>query len=173
MTAAKCLYRAGQKLTTLLLLAFVMVLAAQPAQAVQPDEVLEDPALEARARELSANLRCLVCQNQSIDDSDAPLARDLRLIVRERLVAGDSNDEVISFLVARYGDFVLLKPPVSTRTIFLWAAPFLLLIMAGLLVFRYLATASSGTRAKYAQSVTPLTDEEKSKLDKVLKSDGQ
>src|SRR5262245_23922608 len=99
------------------------LLAAAPAAAVQPDEVLADPALEARARALSRELRCMVCQNQSIDDSDAPLARALRLLVRERLRAGDSDRGVLDFLVARYGEFVLLKPRVAWHTAMLWAAP--------------------------------------------------
>ena len=94
--------------------------ASLPALAVQPDEVLPDPALEQRARTLSRDLRCMVCQNQSIDDSDAGLARDLRLLVRERLTAGDSDSQVINYLVARYGEFVLLKPPFEWRTLLLW-----------------------------------------------------
>jgi cytochrome c-type biogenesis protein CcmH len=98
--------------------------------AVQPNEVLPDPALESRARALSAQLRCLVCQNQSIDDSDAPLARDLRLLVRERLVAGDSDAQVTQFLVARYGEFVLLRPPLGTHTLLLWLTPLLMLLAA-------------------------------------------
>mgnify|MGYP005858098385 CR=1 FL=1 len=99
------------------------LLAPGTARAVQPGEVLADPALEARARALSANLRCLVCQNQSIDESDAPLARDLRLLVRERLVAGDSDAQVERFLVARYGEFVLLRPPFAAHTLLLWLMP--------------------------------------------------
>ncbi len=102
----------------------------QPAQAVNPDEVLNDPALETRARVISQELRCLVCQNQSIDDSNAPLAKDLRVIVRERLVAGDSNDKVIEFVVARYGNYVLLKPPFQTDTALLWLAPYLMFATA-------------------------------------------
>src|SRR5262247_622505 len=98
------------------------------AQAVQPDEILADPALEGRARALSRDLRCMVCQNQSIDDSDAPLARDLRILVRERLKAGDNDDQVIDFLVARYGEFVLLKPRLAGHTLILWAAPAALLL---------------------------------------------
>jgi len=109
----------------------VTALAPPPAFAVRPDEILSDPKLEARARELSLHLRCLVCQNQSIDDSDAPLARDLRLLVRERLKAGDSNAQVIDFLVQRYGDFVLLKPPLKASTILLWVSPFAVLLLAG------------------------------------------
>jgi cytochrome c-type biogenesis protein CcmH len=107
-----------------LVLALALMLAvASPAFAVLPDEVLKDPALEARARTLSVELRCMVCQNQSIDDSDADLARDLRLLIRERLVAGDSDQQVLDFLVARYGEFVLLKPPFNWQTVLLWAAP--------------------------------------------------
>lgn len=103
-----------------------------PALAVMPDEKLSDPALEARAREISKELRCLVCQNQSIDDSNADLARDLRVLVRERLVAGDSNDQVIAYVHDRYGDFVLLRPPVTGYTALLWGGPFALLALAGL-----------------------------------------
>jgi cytochrome c-type biogenesis protein CcmH len=107
------------------------VLGASPALAVQPDEILSDPALEARARALSRELRCMVCQNQSIDDSDAPLARDLRLLVRERLTAGDSDAKVIDFLTARYGEFVLLKPRFNAGTAALWLAPLIALLAGG------------------------------------------
>ena len=99
------------------------LLAPGVAVAVQPDEILKDPVLESRARHLSRELRCMVCQNQSIDDSDAPLARDLRLLVRQRLEAGDSDRQVLDFLVARYGEFVLLKPPVQLQTLLLWGLP--------------------------------------------------
>jgi cytochrome c-type biogenesis protein CcmH len=105
------------------------LLAATPAFAVQPDEILKDPALEARARTLSQELRCMVCQNQSIDDSDAPLAKDLRVLVRERLTAGDSDGQVMDFLVARYGEFVLLKPRLSWHTALLWLAPFTVFLL--------------------------------------------
>jgi cytochrome c-type biogenesis protein CcmH len=105
-----------------LLLALALT-GASSALAVQPDEILPDPALETRARNLSRELRCMVCQNQSIDDSDAPLARDLRLLVRDRLKAGDSDSQVIDFLTARYGEFVLLKPRLSLGTALLWFAP--------------------------------------------------
>ena len=108
------------------------LLCGSPALAVQPDEILKDPALEARARSLSQELRCMVCQNQSIDDSDAPLAKDLRVLVRERLTAGDSDNQVIDFLVSRYGEFVLLKPRFSLHTVLLWAAPFAVLVIAAL-----------------------------------------
>jgi cytochrome c-type biogenesis protein CcmH len=104
--------------------ALALFLLAAPAFAVQPDEILRDPVLEGRARTLSQELRCMVCQNQSIDDSDAPLAKDLRVLVRERLTAGDSDGQVIDFLVARYGEFVLLKPRLSAHTALLWLAPF-------------------------------------------------
>ncbi len=113
------------------LVLFALLLSV-PVFAVQPDEILKDPALEARARALSQELRCMVCQNQSIDDSDAPLARDLRVLVRERLTAGDSDGQVIDFLVARYGEFVLLKPRFTAHTILLWVAPFVVLTIAAI-----------------------------------------
>jgi cytochrome c-type biogenesis protein CcmH len=99
--------------------------------AVQPDELLGDPKLEQRARNISAGLRCLVCQNQSIDDSDAPLARDLRVLVRDRLKAGGSDEQVLKFVVSRYGDFILLKPPFNVQTVLLWTLPGLILLAAG------------------------------------------
>jgi cytochrome c-type biogenesis protein CcmH len=131
------------------MLAALMVFAA-PALAVEPDEILADPALEARARQISAGLRCLVCQNQSIDDSNAPLARDLRLIVRERLKAGDSDAQVMGFIEDRYGEFVLLKPPINLRTLLLWLAPLLVLLGAvalALRTFRQRASATAGVPA--------------------------
>ncbi len=116
----------------LLLTALVASLvAASQSLAVEPDEVLSDPVLEERAREISRQLRCVVCQSQSIDDSNAPLAKDMRIIVRERLLAGESDEEIIAFLVDRYGDYVLLKPPVQNNTIVLWAAPFAAFLFAG------------------------------------------
>ncbi len=141
-----------------LLCAVFMALSAMapvvtPALAVQPDEVLRDPALEARARDLSAELRCLVCQNQSIDDSDAPLARDLRLLVRERLQAGDSDAAIRDFVVARYGEFVLLRPPFAAHTLLLWLAP-ALLGAAGLFGVWRLAR-SRGRDATEAVALTP------------------
>jgi cytochrome c-type biogenesis protein CcmH len=115
------------------LIPVLVVLAASPgAFAVQPDEVLADATLETRARALSKELRCMVCQNQSIDDSDAPLARDLRLLVRERLTAGDSDTKVIDFLTARYGEFVLLKPRFGAGTALLWLAPLIALAVGGI-----------------------------------------
>ncbi|TYR34276.1 cytochrome c-type biogenesis protein CcmH [Mesorhizobium microcysteis] len=114
------------------LAAILLLLAvASPALAVKPSEVLDDPALEARARNLSAGLRCMVCQNQSIDDSDAELARDLRVLVRERLVAGETDEQVIDYVVSRYGEFVLLQPRFSARNALLWATPVLLLVAGG------------------------------------------
>lgn len=120
----------------LALAALILGLLFSPAFAVEPDEVLADPQLEARARSLSRDLRCVVCQNQSIDDSDAPLARDLRLLVRARLKSGDSDREVKAFLVARYGDYVLLRPRLGWATFVLWAAPTLVLLGGGAWVLR-------------------------------------
>ena len=108
----------------------ILVVFTAPAHAVLPEEVLTDPALEARARVLSAELRCMVCQNQSIDDSDAPLAADLRVLLRERITAGDTDAEVIDFLVARYGEFILLKPRFALHTLILWAAPLTIFAIA-------------------------------------------
>jgi cytochrome c-type biogenesis protein CcmH len=122
-------------LRPLAMLLLMLLLAATQAVAVQPDEILADPKQEARARVLSKQLRCMVCQNQSIDDSDAPLARDLRMLVRERLQAGDSNQQVLDFLVQRYGEFVLLRPRLSWRTGLLWSAAPLLLIGGGIVLF--------------------------------------
>src|SRR5438105_2127179 len=118
-----------------LIIALLTFVAVPCAMAVEPDEVLSDATLEARARALSKELRCMVCQNQSIDDSEAPLARDLRILVRERLQSGDSDGQVIDFLVARYGEFVLLRPRFRRHTLILWATPVVLLIVgAGALV---------------------------------------
>jgi cytochrome c-type biogenesis protein CcmH len=139
------------------------LVGASPAFAVQPDEVLPDPALEARARALSRELRCMVCQNQSIDDSDAPLARDLRLLVRERLQAGDSDKGVLDFLVARYGEFVLLKPRVAWHTALLWVAP-LAALAAGL---GAIVLASRRRRAVTVEPV-PLTPDEQHRLDQIV-----
>jgi len=144
-----------------LIFAIISVIATLPANAVNPDEVLKDPVLEARARELSAKLRCLVCQNQSIDDSDADLARDLRLLVRERLTAGDSNIQVLDYLVARYGEFVLLSPRVSAKTYLLWGTPVFLLMLGGIVL-----VISQRKRAK-AKPVN-LSSAEKAALAKIL-----
>ena len=128
------------------LLAVTINLVTLPVKAVQPDEVLQDPALEARARHISEGLRCLVCQNQSIDDSEAPLAKDLRLLVRERLTAGDTDQQIEDFVVARYGEFVLLKPRFTAHTLLLWFATpamFLLALLIVVLAYRRRATAPS------------------------------
>jgi cytochrome c-type biogenesis protein CcmH len=127
----------------LLVLAFLSF-AAGASLAVQPDEVLSDAELEARARAISVDIRCLVCQNQSIDDSDAPLARDLRLLVRERLVAGDSDGEVVDYLVDRYGEFVLLQPRFGVHTLVLWLGPFAILALAAFAAFRWRRPAGTG-----------------------------
>ena len=153
------------------LIAFVLLTAAHDARAVQPDEILSDPALEARARTLSKELRCMVCQNQSIDDSDAPLARDLRLIVRERLKEGDSDRQIIDFLVARYGEFVLLKPLVAWHTALLWFGPPALLLggaLALLLMARRRSKAGPDGQARPEDG--KLTAEEEARLAKLLKS---
>jgi cytochrome c-type biogenesis protein CcmH len=151
-------------------LVVVMMALLQPvgAHAVEPDEVLADRALEARARQLSAELRCLVCQNQSIDESNAPLAKDLRLLVRERLTAGDSDDAVLDFIVARYGSFVLLKPPLGPETILLWTAPLVLLLGIGAGILLRLRQRGESDAAP-ARALTP---EESEKLRKVLKDGG-
>lgn len=137
---------------------------AGPAFAVQPDEILGDPVLEERARELSKGLRCLVCRNESIDESNADLARDLRILVRERLVQGDSDDEVIEFVVDRYGEYVLLKPRFDGSTWILWAAGPVMLLMAGAIGVIYLRGRQTASPVQEAD----LTDEEKERLDKIL-----
>jgi len=141
------------------------------AFAVQPDEILKDPALESRARALSQELRCMVCQNQSIDDSDAPLAKDLRVLVRERLSAGDSDNEVIDFLVVRYGEFVLLKPRVTAHTLLLWLAPFAALLIGGWGVIAFIRRRASGSEA--AEAPRQLTPAEQSRVTELLKDSGQ
>ncbi|MDC3401772.1 cytochrome c-type biogenesis protein CcmH [Alphaproteobacteria bacterium] len=115
---------------------FIVFLMLSQAMAIEPGEALKDPDLEARARVLSLELRCMVCQNQSIDDSDAPLAGDLRMLVRERLLVGDSDEQIFELVTARYGDFVLLRPPVVSRTLFLWFAPFLIFAVGLFTVWR-------------------------------------
>jgi cytochrome c-type biogenesis protein CcmH len=130
------------------------VLVGSSAYAVQPDEIMADPAKEARARDLSRELRCMVCQNQSIDDSEAPLARDLRLLVRERIAAGDSDSQVIDFLVARYGEFVLLKPRLEPHTLLLWLVPPLVLAGGGLALW-LLSRRRSRSAAEAASALTP------------------
>ncbi|MEM7026243.1 MAG: cytochrome c-type biogenesis protein [Pseudomonadota bacterium] len=144
--------------------ALALALLAPTAQAAtSPDEILADPVLEERARALSRQLRCLVCQNQSIDDSDADLARDLRQLVRERLLAGDSDEQIIDFLTARYGDFVLLKPPVKPATWGLWFGPVALLLVAGAGVAVYL-----GRRRAAPPKAQPLSAEERARLERLM-----
>ena len=150
-------------LFALVLAVAISFLAALPAYAVQPDEVLPDPALEARARAISEGLRCLVCQNQSIDDSDAPLAKDLRLLVRERLKAGDSDQEIADFIVARYGEFVLLRPRLSPHTLLLWFATPAVFATALLLIW-----LAYRRRKAAAQGLAPLSANEERRLKRLL-----
>lgn len=152
------------------ILALVLVgfmLASGPAAAVQPDEVLDDPELEQRARVISLDVRCLVCQNQSIDDSNADLARDLRVLVRERLVAGDTNQQVLDYLVERYGPFVLLEPPKSESTYLLWYGP------AALLGIGALSLLVMAMRRRREEEVEPLSAEERSRIDALLGQDDE
>ena len=137
-----------------------LLLTAGPSAAVTPDEILDDPALEQRARDISAGLRCLVCQNQSIDDSDVELAEDLRVLVRQRLVDGDSDSEVVDYIVSRYGEFVLLKPRFSIQTILLWAMPLIVLAIGA-------AYIVAGRRRQLVKP-TLLSADEQAELDKVL-----
>jgi cytochrome c-type biogenesis protein CcmH len=145
-------------------LAPLSIMTAAPAYAVLPDEILDDPALETRARELSRGLRCMVCRNESIDESNAELARDMRILVRERLVAGDSDQEVVEFIVDRYGEYALLKPTTGGANWVLWAAGPLMMLLALGVGFSYLRTRESAPEVGSGQ----LSDEEKSKLSKIL-----
>jgi cytochrome c-type biogenesis protein CcmH len=158
-----------KKLLASLLIA-VAISVAPAAHAVQPDEVMPDPAKEARARDLSRELRCMVCQNQSIDDSDAPLARDLRLLVRERIAGGDSDRQVIDFLVARYGEFVLLKPRLSPHTLLLWLLPPLALAGGGVALWLY-SRRRPGAAGATDPSQLHLTKEEEARLERLLAAD--
>jgi cytochrome c-type biogenesis protein CcmH len=158
----------GRRRHALIALAFIGIFpatfaASRPALAVQPDEILSDATLEARARGLSRDLRCMVCQNQSIDDSDAPLARDLRILVRERLTAGDSDEQVKDFLVARYGEFVLLKPPFEWHTAILWLTPVLALLAGAVAMFAAVRRRRLGITAP-----VPLSPEEERRLGEVV-----
>lgn len=142
-----------------------------PAGAVEPDEILDDPRLEERARELSKVIRCLVCQNESIDSSNADLARDLRILVRERLVAGDNDQQVLDYLVDRYGDFVLLTPPMRPGTYLLWFGPLALLLIGGIAVGVYFARQR---RRPTAVAAAPLSADEQKRLERLLaESDGE
>jgi cytochrome c-type biogenesis protein CcmH len=145
----------------------IAVLAGSSAHAVQPDEIMSDPAKESRARDLSRELRCMVCQNQSIDDSEAPLARDLRLLVRERIAAGDSDAQVIDFLVARYGEFVLLKPRLNSHTWLLWLLPPLGLAGGGFVLWAHGRRRTKSAAAQDA-SLLKLTAEEEMRLERLI-----
>jgi cytochrome c-type biogenesis protein CcmH len=145
-----------------IILAIALLLAPAAARAVEPDEVLADSRLEARARALSSEFRCLVCQNQSIDDSDAPLAKDLRILIRERLKAGASDSQVREFMVERYGDFVLLRPRLTSETLLLWFTPFALLLAGLIFAIR------AGLRQDTASPAeAPLSEEERGRVEKV------
>ncbi len=138
-----------------------------PVWAVEPDEILKDPELEARARKLSKNLRCLVCQNENIDESNAPLARDLRILLRERLKAGDTDEQALQYLVDRYGEYVLLKPRFAAHTLFLWLGPFLVLL-AGLVGAAIYMRRRLRTAPEAASAEAPLSEEERQRLRELL-----
>jgi cytochrome c-type biogenesis protein CcmH len=150
-----------------LLAAFMLLSAARPVYAVTPGEMLPDAGMEARAREISQLLRCVVCQNQSIDDSSAPLAQDLRVLVRERLTSGDTNAQAIQFIVARYGNFVLLKPPVQRNTLLLWFGPALLLALAAFALRRTLAAQAARPQTAEAE---PLSADDERRLAALLEA---
>ncbi len=152
-------------LTSALALALLLSVWAGGALAVEPDEMLKDPVKEAEARAISAELRCLVCQGQSIDDSNAPLARDLRLLVRERLKAGDTRQQVMDFMVARYGDFILLRPRFNMRTMLLWIAPIILLIFGATAFFFVIWGRKENSKDL---SPPPLNEEEKARLAEIM-----
>lgn len=162
-------HRWASGIAFLALAAVAVTTPCTPAFAVEPDEILADPALESRARGISTGLRCLVCQNQSIDDSNAPLARDLRLLVRERLAAGDNDRAVLDFVVARYGEFVLLRPPLNTGTLILWLAPLLLLVLAAGLLLRQRSKAQQAILS--GSSEPPLSPDELKRLAEILRKD--
>ena len=147
-----------------LALAFLMICFPLVSYSVEPSEVLDDPILEERARNISKNLRCLVCQNESIDDSNASLAKDLRILVRERLVAGDNNDEVLKFIVDRYGEFALLKPRSDGSNLILWLSGPLMLLIALIISFSFIKSNYNSKR----RSSTVLSDHEKSELKKIF-----
>lgn len=154
------------RLKALLAAIAMLLLAAPPTFAVEPGEMLSDPVLEARAQDISEHLRCVVCQNQSIDDSNAPLAHDMRLLVRERLVAGDSDSEVTGYVVARYGNFVLLRPPFQPDTWALWIAPFAILALALVGLFMQI-------RRRGDPALAPLTGDEQDRLRQRLSSSSE
>ena len=151
------------RLAAKIIIIFLLGLSPFSVAAISPEEQLADPVLEERARDLSKNLRCLVCQNQSIDDSDAALAKDLRILVRNQIVSGKSNEQIISDIVARYGDFVLLKPPINQKTLILWFSPVLILLAGGMSLYIYFR------KRKSAAAETLLSDAEKEKLAEIWK----
>lgn len=153
-----------------LALIMVLSLAAASAAAVDPGEILGDPSMEARARNISKGLRCLVCQNQSIDDSDATLAKDLRLLVRERLLAGDTDERVVEYIVSRYGDFVLLKPPLKSYTLALWLGP-VLIIGLGIAAVAVYYRRRPDAAASAGENPAPLSDGERRRLKALLDGD--
>jgi cytochrome c-type biogenesis protein CcmH len=155
-------------LCRILFCAAVLIALVAPALAVQPTEMLPDPRLEQRARAISQQLRCMVCQNQSIDDSDAPLAKDLRLLVRERLKAGDSDPQIINYMVARYGEFVLLKPRLSWQTVALWLTPAIVLLAS---VLGLLIALRRRRDHSAAAAPPPLTPDEERKLAELAKAE--
>ena len=156
---------------------FVMALAVfspTPSLAVEPDEILSDPALEARARVLGKDLRCVVCQNQSIDESNADLARDMRILVRDRITNGDTNEEVLAYMVDRYGDFVLLDPPFKTSTLVLWIGPGVIAVFGLFAVgsfYRRNKNNTDQTAVAANPQTAPLSDDERKRLDALLKDD--
>ena len=159
MTGKPCSARfTGLRMLSALLALFCTV----PVQAVTPNEMLNDTALEARAREISQHVRCVVCQNQSIDDSSAPLAHDLRILVRDRLTSGDSDAQALDYIVARYGNFVLLKPPFQFDTLFLWLGPFVFLLLAGLALVRVIRRQDALPAGEASPELSP---DERRRLD--------
>ena len=156
-----------KQVATLLALTMLALLAqGAPSLAIEPDEVLADPVLESRARAISTELRCVVCQNQSIDDSNAEIARDMRLLVRERLVAGDTDEEVVGYIVARYGDFVLLRPPFQPNTLALWLTPPIMAVIIATLAVLYFQTYKR--RRSAGLGPDPLSPDDRAELDSLV-----
>jgi cytochrome c-type biogenesis protein CcmH len=153
------------------LLALAVLLTTSPVWAVEPDEIMEDPAMEARAREVSKDLRCVVCQNQSIDDSTSGIAKKMRILVRDRIAKGDSNQEVKDYLVSRYGDFVLLKPPVKAKTMVLWFGPAIMFVIGLFGMIYYYRRRSNET--PQTAGAAPLDADEQARLDALLKEEGK